>query len=368
MIISLLDFKKKISENLKKKKFKKIYILTGKNSFYAAGINKELSSIIKKVKFRIYFKKRNFPEVLELKKIISELNKFKPDLIIAIGGGAVLDYAKIANNISKVDGLKERIKQSKIKFKKRSFLIAIPTTAGSGAEVTPNAVLYIKNIKYSLEDTNLKPDKFFLVPDLILSCNYKLKAASGFDAIAQAVESLMSKKSNLKSVKFAILSLKLSLNNFLDFIKNPNPHNAKIMSKAANYAGKAIAISRTTAPHALSYPFTAHYGISHGQAVAITFDEVLKFNYGKKDKSTTRFNLNSRFKKLFKLTRTKSIYELVTFFKNIKVKTGLKVSNIKPTKGTINKILSEINAQRLKNNPVELEKNDLKKILFRSLK
>ena len=87
------------------------------------------------------------------------------------------------------------------------------------------------------------------------------------------------------------------------------------MSKAANYAGKAIAISRTTAPHALSYPFTAHYGISHGQAVAITFDEVLKFNYGKKDKSTTRFNLNSRFKKLFKLTRTKSIYELVTFLK-----------------------------------------------------
>ena len=82
MIINLLNFKKKISENLKKKKFKKIYILTGKNSFYAAGINKELSSIIKKVKFRIYFKKRNFPEVLELKKIISELNKFKPDLII----------------------------------------------------------------------------------------------------------------------------------------------------------------------------------------------------------------------------------------------------------------------------------------------
>ena len=54
--------------------------------------------------------------------------------------------------------------------------------------------------------------------------------------------------------------------------------------------------------------------------MAITFDEVLKFNYGKKDKSTTRFNLNSRFKKLFKLTRTKSIYELVTFFKNIKEK------------------------------------------------
>ena len=134
------------------------------------------------------------------------------------------------------------------------------------------------------------------MPDLILSCNYKLKAASGFDAIAQAVESLMSKKSNFKSVKFAILSLKLSLNNFLDFIKKPNPHNAKIMSKAANYAGKAIAISRTTAPHALSYPFTAHYGISHGQAVAITFNEVLKFNYEKKDKSTTNFNLNSRFK------------------------------------------------------------------------
>ncbi len=368
MTITLPAFKNKILELLKKKKYKKIFILTGKNSFYAAGINKELISIIKKVQYKIFFKKKSFPELLELKKIISRLNEFKPDLLIAIGGGAVLDYAKIANNISKVNGLKERIKVSKIKFKKKSYLIAIPTTAGSGAEVTPFAVLYIKNIKYSLEDTNLKPDNFILLPNLILNCNKKLKASSGFDAIAQAVESLMSKKSNLKSVKFAILSLKLSINNFLDFVKRPNFQNAKIMSKAANYAGKAIAISRTTAPHALSYPFTAHYGISHGQAVAITFDEVLKFNFENKYKSTASFNLNSRFKILFKLTNKKNISELVNFFKNMKVKTGLKVNNIKPTKRTIEKILKEINAQRLKNNPVELEKDDLKEILFKSLK
>ena len=112
----MLDFKKNF--RIFKKKFKKIYILTGKNSNMQQKIIK--SYILKKVKFRIYFKK-NFPEVFELKKIISELNKFKPDLIIAIGGGAVLDYAKIANNISNVNGLKERIKQSKIKSKKILF-------------------------------------------------------------------------------------------------------------------------------------------------------------------------------------------------------------------------------------------------------
>ena len=80
-------------------------------------------------------------------------------------------------------------------------LAAIPTTAGSGAEVTSNAVIYINKVKYSVEGDNLKPDFFFLVPELVITASRDIKASAGFDAIAQAIESLISKKSNEKKCK-----------------------------------------------------------------------------------------------------------------------------------------------------------------------
>ena len=77
-------------------------------------------------------------------------------------------------------------------------MIAIPTTAGSGAEVTSSAVIYINKKKYSVEGTGLSPDKFFLIPELIIDNHKKLKSSAGFDAISQAIESIISVRSNKK--------------------------------------------------------------------------------------------------------------------------------------------------------------------------
>ena len=79
--------------------------------------------------------------------------------------------------------------------KKKTKLLAIPTTAGSGAEVTSNAVIYINNLKYSVENDKIKPDYFCLLPELLLSSTKQLDATAGFDAVSQAVESLFSRKS-----------------------------------------------------------------------------------------------------------------------------------------------------------------------------
>lgn len=370
MILDLLELNKTFSKILKKQNFKKVFIISGKKTFYLHGINRMLVNLLKYYEYEIFLKKKSFPEIAELKKILFRLDKFKPDLIIAVGGGSVIDYAKIANNITSTSKLKEKISNSKLIFRKRAQLIALPTTAGSGAEVTPNAVLYINKIKHSIENFSLQPDKFILIPKLIIKCNKEIRASSGFDAIAQAIESLMSRKSNSKSIKFAIASLKLSLKNFLKFVKKPTMQNAKQMSKAANFAGEAIAISRTTAPHALSYPFTAHYGLSHGRAVSITFNEFIRFNYFNKDKSKTKFNINLRFNKLFKVSNTKNIFEFDKLLNVLKADSGvaLKRGEIDQNKNLIKKILKEINIQRLKNNPVDLKKEDLKKILFESLR
>ena len=120
----------------------------------------------------------------------------------------------------------------------------IPTTAGSGAEVTSNAVIYVKGIKYSFESELLVPDNYFLIPEFLISAPKKIKASAGFDAIAQALESLISKKSNNLSVDYAYKSLKISTNSYISFLKNPNLKNATEMGIAANLAGKAISISK----------------------------------------------------------------------------------------------------------------------------
>ena len=346
----------------------KIFIISGLRSYKKSGANKILSPILKKKKFETYFKNSEIPVINELEKIIKKIKLFKPNVIIAIGGGAVMDYAKIANYLCNTQNLKKNIIQPQ-NFKNFKYckLIAIPTTAGSGAEVTSNAVIYINKKKFSVENKLVKPDNFLLLPNLILKNKKNLKTSSGFDAIAQAVESLFSLKSNNKSIKYATESLKITLKNFIPHIKKPTLENSKKMLIGANLAGKAINISKTTAPHALSYPFTTNFNISHGHAVGITFNEFLKFNYKNLKNTVIKFDLKSRFNILFKLSNTKNIFELDDYFKTLKKEAGIKDSflyfkiNIKKN---LKRITKDINFQRLSNNPVKIKLRDINKILL----
>ena len=88
--------------------------------------------------------------------------------------------------------------------------------------------------------------------------------------------------------------------------------NCSNMSLAAMYSGKAIDISRTTAPHALSYPFTAIWGISHGHAVSLTLEKFLKFNFMRQKDNIAQFNLNDRYKIIFDLFKVNNIKDLKT--------------------------------------------------------
>ena len=90
-------------------------------------------------------------------------------------------------------------------------------TVGSGAEVTSNAVIYVNGIKHSFESELLIPDQYFLIPEFILSAPNKIKASAGFDAIAQSLESLVSRKSDNKSLNYASKSLRISINSFIPF-------------------------------------------------------------------------------------------------------------------------------------------------------
>ena len=363
MVNSTEDIKKFISD----KSFKKIFVLCGKKSFVTSGADKLLKEIIINKQIKVFYKKLDIPNLEELIEIINEIKNFKPDLILAVGGGAVIDYAKIANVVDVRENLKDLIINYSYPFKKKySKLAVIPTTAGSGAEVTSNAVIYVDGIKHSFESELLIPDNFFLIPEFLISAPNKIKASAGFDAIAQALESLVSKKSNEQSVEYASKSLRVSVNSFISFVNNPNMKNATEMSIAANLAGKAISISKTTAPHAASYPFTSLFNISHGHAVGLFFESFFKFNFDNLDKSETSFDLKERFNLIFNLLDVKDINsfnsKISLIKKHAKLEDNLETLNINISRNS-ERIIKGINLLRLGNNPVKIDENDIVNII-----
>ena len=363
MVNSTEDIKKFIND----KSFKKIFVLCGKKSFVTSGAEVLFKKIITDKEIRFFYKKSELPILEELIEIINYVKSFEPDLILAIGGGAVIDYAKIANVVDVRPDLANLITNYSYPFKaKYTKLAVIPTTAGSGAEVTSNAVIYVKDIKHSFESELLIPDNFFLIPEFLISAPNKIKASAGFDAIAQALESLVSKKSNEHSVNYAQESLKISTKSFISFLNNPNLNNAAEMSIAANLAGKAINISKTTVPHAVSYPFTSLYNISHGHAVSLFFENFFKFNYLNTEKSETNFNLKKRFELIFNLFDVKNINEFCSKITLIKKKSLLEDNLFKlniNVKNESDNIIKGVNLLRLGNNPVRIDEKNILKII-----
>ena len=357
-----------INKFIKDKSFKKIFVLCGKKSFVTSGAEELFKKIIINKEIKLFYKKSELPILEELIEIINDIKNFEPDLILAVGGGAVIDYAKIANVVDVRKDLADLIVNYSYPFKKKyTKLTVIPTTAGSGAEVTSNAVIYIDGIKHSFESELLIPDNFFLIPEFLISAPNKIKASAGFDAIAQALESLVSKKSNEQSVEYASKSLRVSVNSFISFVDNPNMKNATEMSIAANLAGKAISISKTTAPHAASYPFTSLFNISHGHAVGLFFERFFKFNYENLEKSEVSFDLKKRFDLIFNLFDVPNIEDfnstISSIKKQAKLEDNMNLLNIDLNKN-IEKIIGGVNLLRLGNNPVKIDGKDIINIII----
>ena len=179
---------------------------------------------------------------------------------------------------------------------------------------------------------------------------------------------MVSRKSDKQSVEFAKKSLRISLNSYLSFLESPNLKNATEMSIAANLAGKAISISKTTAPHAVSYPFTSLFNISHGHAVSLFFENFFEFNYNNLEKSETSFNLKKRFDLIFQLFDTHNINEFNSKIGLIKKKAKLEDNlfrlNIN-VKDNSDDIIKGINLLRLGNNPVKIDGKDIHNIIVK---
>jgi alcohol dehydrogenase class IV len=291
------------------------------------------------------------------------------DVIIAVGGGTIIDLAKIisiaySNHCEKAEEvLDNNTLENKIP------LIFIPTTAGTGSETTSFAVVYRDKVKISIERKSLLPDAIILDPLLLRSLPEPVLHSTILDALAQATESIWAVGSTAESKEYSSNAIPLILDN----IDKGNTHSIDRLSslqQASYWAGKAINISKTTLPHSISYPITAHFGIPHGTAVFLTLPEVAALNHETSVKTKQEKmdidRIGTDFSLIFDLYGVKGIKPLQEKLKDVmvrlKVKTRLRDYGIKEE--DLGFIASNaLTKGRSDNNPRKMSEDDVLKLL-----
>ena len=347
--------------------FNKVLLITGKKSYESSGSKELIDKVLKNSQITIFNAFNVNPDVSEIRNGFEIAKKIKPDSIIAIRGGSVIDAAKIIHAMfsSNLDHKKilEATQKELYKVVKQIPLIAIPTTAGTGSESTHFAVLYKDQKKYSVASPNMLPSIVYLDSKLCISNSSYQNACSGFDALAQAIESYWSKNSNFISKYYAKKSLKIILEHFKDTINSEKKevYHLSKMLQASNYAGKAINITKTTGPHAISYGITKNLNLPHGHAVAITLGAFFKFH--NKIFDNNNHELRS-FKIISDFIIEKTNQDASSFLYNLMERFDMEYDLISLglNDNKIDGLVNNVNLERLSNHPVKLDANQLKEI------
>ncbi len=355
--IIINEIESSLNTILLKENPKSILLITGNKSYKKSIAENYFNTILSRFSIKIYKKNKKNCCFNEINTFLKKVKKIKFDIIIAYGGGSVIDFSKIIalfkNNIILFNS--SFLDTNHVLNK--TPIVAIPTTAGSGAESTQFAVIYKKNIKFSILNKTIIPKYAILDVKTTLSLSKHQIASSSIDALCQSIESLWAKNKNEKSEEYALQSLKLIYPNIIDSFKGKEK-NRSLMLIGSNLSGKAINISKTTAPHAMSYYLSAFHNIPHGEAVAINLEPFIKLNFNYiRDKVKT---------KLLKIFEVNTKNEFIKCIQNIKFKLGLK-SNLSEIKNlNLEQYLSYINLERLKNNPIEINKKIIRNIISNS--
>ena len=362
---SIKNVKKILEEN----SAKKVLLVTGKKSFITSGAQNKLDEILKGIHTEQFDQFEVNPKLESVYAGIEILNNTKFDLVIAVGGGSAIDMAKLINilAVQKNTILLDYINDSKLIEGCGLPLVAIPTTSGTGSEATHFSVVYVDKIKHSLAYHFMLPN--YAVVDTELSYNLPahIAAAGAMDALSQAVESYWAVKSTEKSKKYAAEAIKLILSVIEDAVSG-NKRAREVMSKAAHLAGKAINITTTTAPHAISYPITTYYGLQHGHAVALTLGYFFEINYSFNDDDIVDRRgvdyLKNIMEDLYIMFQVKTANECKNKWFSLMSTIGLdiEIKDIVMSAEEINRIVRSVNMKRLANNPVRICEEQIRKI------
>ena len=272
----------KVREIIARERAEKILVFTDKG-IRSTGIADILTRILegRGTEYRIFDDLIPEPSYQDVERVVKETENFRGDLIIAIGGGSVMDTAKLCSVLKDAEYTVKDLLDDPAIAKKQIKTVMIPTTCGTGAEATCNAIVAVpeEQSKKGIVNDNMIPDYVLLDAQMIRRLPRSIVAATGVDALAHVVECYTSKKATPFSDTYAMEGAKLLFHNIrAAFAEQDNMEAKNSMLLGAFYGGVAITGSGTTAVHALSYPLGGRYHIAHGVSNAILFAHVMEFN------------------------------------------------------------------------------------------
>ena len=314
------------------------------------------------------------PAYQDIERVMKQVEGCKGDIIIAIGGGSVMDAAKLCSVLKDADYTVKDLLQNPTLAKKQIKAVMIPTTCGTGSEATCNAIVAIpeEQSKKGIVNASMIPDYVILDAQMIKKLPKSIVAATGVDALAHCVECFTSKKATPLSDLYAMYGAKLIFQNIREAYNNADNMEAKSnMLLGAFYGGIAITGSGTTAVHALSYPLGGKYHIAHGVSNAILFAHVMEFN-----KDTCKHRLATLCDVIEPTLISKSIDEKAQYIieqiadivKVTNIPTDLKEFGVKMEDLDFLVDAGSQQTRLLVNNMKELSLNDIREIYLKVLK
>ncbi len=337
-IPSYIFFGRDALENLRQLEAETVVVACSKGAVRRGVVEK----IQKHLKGRVYSftALEEDPSVEVIRRGVEFLRDRKPDALVAVGGGSVLDAAKAMRLLALSDARLEELDVPFLDFRKRAVdypkidpmkmkLVAVPTTSGTGSEVSPFAVVNLPNKKLSLVDNSLVPDVAILDPELTLDLPPPVTAASGMDALTHALEAGMSIFASEYTDALAFQAARLILYHLPRAVEHGRDLEARThMQNAANIAGLAFSNASVGLTHALSHATGAVFKVPHGALNGIFLPAVLRFNSGVPTKVTPNPNVKAyvapkKVQMFCELVGLKDVEALAHRIEELKVQCGL---------------------------------------------
>ena len=312
------------------------------------------------------------PKLDDIERGLQRFRRSKPDVVVAVGGGSVLDMGKLIRVIGAHAGATAPFLRGDQPLTNPGVpLVLAPTTAGSGSEATHFAVAYIGADKFSVANEFVRANHVILDHQLTASMPAQLTAACGLDALCQGIESAWSVNSTSASRNWATEAVILCRDQLRRAVLAPDDDSREAMMRAAHLAGRAIDVSKTTAPHALSYALTSRYGVAHGHAVALTLGAVFAYNAAVTGADVTdprgADHVRERLAALTRLLDLGPAADLAAGFAGLVKELGLaaRLRDVGVDRADLDELARSVNAERLGNNPRRLNHAALCEILAR---
>lgn len=328
---------------------------------------------LKKAGTEIYYDTsiRAEPSYKDFQHLLNAARDFGADSVAGIGGGSVMDVAKLlAAQIKGTQPISEIAGIGKLKAREL-YLACLPTTAGTGSEVSPNSILIDdEGNKTGIISPFLVPDSAYIDPELTLSVPPKVTAAIGIDALSHCLEAYANKFAHPAVSLLALEGIRLISQNLLKAVKNGNDIIARSeIARGSMYGGMCLGPVNTAAVHALAYPLSTRYKVNHGLSIALLLPYVMEFNI--KTHPEPYADIAQALGCQKGSDSIETALEGVTYLRELMAQCGLpsRLSEINITKESVQQMAADaIKVQRLlKNNLREISITDAENIYLTAL-